>query len=223
MRRAHFWKFGVRLRGETVDSTSPQNFGGAFTFGGGPGAGFESISSIERYRRTLLFQRMGLSPAQSRALGGGATQFSVSAGTPALSARQFDVGLFAGDDWRLRPNLTLSLGLRYEAQTNIGDRRDFAPRIGIAWAPRAGAGSRRPKTVLRAGFGMFYDRFSLSNTLTARRYNGIVQQQYVVTNPDFFPAIPLTSSLGAFQSTQIIREVSSALRAPYIMQSAVSV
>ena len=69
--------------------------------------------------------------------------------------------LFAGDDWKIRPNLTLSLGLRYETQTNIHDWTDFAPRIGIAWAPGSGAGLARPKSVVRAGFGMFYDRFAL--------------------------------------------------------------
>lgn len=127
-----------------------------------------------------------------------------------------------GDDWRVRPNLTLSLGLRYETQTNIHDWRDVAPRVGIAWAPGAGGKNSRPKTVIRAGFGVFYDRFALSNTLTALRYNGVVQRQYVVANPDFFPTIPALSSLASFQPTQTIQQVSPTLRAPYIMQSAVS-
>ena len=67
--------------------------------------------------------------------GGGATQFSIAAGNPFLAASQVDVGAFVGDDWRVRPNVTLSLGLRYETQTNIHDWRDFAPRFGFAWAP----------------------------------------------------------------------------------------
>jgi hypothetical protein len=238
VRRAHFWKFGVRLRGEGVDTTSPQNFGGTFTFGGGTAPVLNAdnqpvldssgqplpapITSIERYRRTLLFQRLGFSPSQIRSLGGGATQFSINAGNPSLSASQWDVGVFVGDDWRVRPNFTLSYGLRYETQTNIGDRRNFAPRIGMAWAPGASARNSRPKMVVRAGFGIFYDRFSLSNTLASLRYNGIVQQQYVVTNPDFFPQIPPVSSLAGLQTTQTIQKISPALRAPYIMQSAVS-
>ncbi len=127
-----------------------------------------------------------------------------------------------GDDWRVRPNLTLSLGLRYETQTNIHDWREVAPRIGVAWAPRAGAKNSRPNTVIRAGFGVFYDRFALSNTLTALRYNGVVQQQFVVANPDFFPTIPPLASLAGFLPTQTIQRISPTLRAPYIMQSAVS-
>src|SRR4029077_12954809 len=107
------------------------------------------LTSIERYRRTLLFQQQGLSTAQIRALGGGATQFSIDAGMPALSVHQIDVGVFAGDDWRVRPNLTLSLGVRYETQANIHDWRDFAPRLAVAWAPGVSGKNTRAKTVLR--------------------------------------------------------------------------
>jgi hypothetical protein len=232
----HIWKFGVRLRGQTDNNTSPQNFNGVFTFSGGlapvldannqpvldslGNPALANISSIERYRRTLLFQKAGNPASQIRMLGGGASQYSVNAGIPGLSVHQFDLGVFAGDDRRVRPNLTMSLGIRYETQTNIHDWRDFAPRVAIAWAP-GGAKSRKPKTVLRAGFGMFYDRFGLSNTLAAERYNGLVQQQYVIANPDFFPTPP---SLAGFPASgQVIQQVSSILRAPYTMQSSLSV
>ena len=46
--------------------------------------------------------------------------------------QRLDVGLFATDDWRVRPNLTLSYGLRYENQTNISDSHDWSPRLSIA-------------------------------------------------------------------------------------------
>lgn len=235
----HFWRFGVRLRQDRFHSISPFNFAGAFTFAGGDAVVLplpnpvscalpaqptvSAITSIERYRRTLLFQALGCSTAQVRALGGGATQFSISAGDPSISASQLDAALFAGDDWRFSPNLTINLGLRYEAQNNIHDLRDLAPRLALAWAPRATAKTAKLKTVVRAGFGVFYDRFALGNTLTALRYNGIVQQRYVVTNPDFFPAIPSLSSLSAFQTTQTIQRISPTLRAPYVMQSAISI
>jgi len=235
-RRAHVWKFGVRLRGYTDDNVSPHNFNGTFIFGGGDAPVLDAnnkplldasgqpvianISSIERYRRTLVFQQLGFSGAQIRALGGGATQFSISAGIPALAVAQFDAGAFVGDDWRVRRNVTLSAGLRYETQTNIRDWTDFAPRIAIAWAPGSSARNSRPKTVLRAGFGTFYDRFALAYTLAAQRYNGVVQQQYVVANPDFFPNIPAPAGLQT--STQVIQQISSRLRAPYILQSSVS-
>jgi hypothetical protein len=155
-------------------------------------------------------------------LGGGATQFSIAAGMPGLAVHLVDVGVFAGDEWRVRPNVTVSLGLRYETQSNIHDWRDFAPRLAVAWAPGGGGKNAHGKTVLRAGFGMFYDRFALSNTLTADRYNGIVQQQYVATDPDFFPNVPAVGSLAGLQSAQVVEEIGSRMRAPYIVQSAVT-
>lgn len=235
---AHSWRFGVRLRGQTDDSVSPQNFNGTFTFGGGqlePVLDAQNreivdangqpeiapIASIERYRRTLLFQQLGDTPLQIRALGGGATQFSQSAGIAELGVHQVDAGFFAGEEWRVRPNLTLNLGLRYETQSNIHDWRDIAPRVALAWAP-GGTARKAGKTVLRAGFGVFYDRFALANTLAAERYNGEVQQQYVVTDPDFFPNLPTPAMLAGFGSAQTVQEIDSHLRAPYILQSALT-
>ncbi len=52
---------------------------------------------------------------------------------------------------------------------------------------------RDAPTVIRGGFGMFYDRFSEQNVLIAQRYNGINQQQFVIINPDTYPAIPSES------------------------------
>jgi carboxypeptidase family protein len=226
---AHTWRFGIRARRQALDSVSPQNFNGIFIFGGGDAPVLDAnnqivldssgqpviqkIDSIERYRRTLL----GLSRLQ----GGGATQFNIATGAPGLGVDQFDVGLFVGDDWRLRPSLTLNLGVRYETQTNVHDLRDFAPRVGFAWAPGARSPKSQAKTVVRGGFGMFYDRFSINNTLAADRYNGIVQQQYVVTNPDFFPNLPSPSVLAGFQST-VIQRISPVLRAPYTMQASLT-
>jgi hypothetical protein len=226
----HAFRFGVRLRGQTDDNVAPVNFNGTYTFGGGTGPALdasnqaiagqmEQVSSIERYRRTLLFEQLGYTPAQIRALGGGATQFSIAAGNPEASVGQFDMGLFAGDTWRMRQNLTISYGVRYETQTNIHDLRDIAPRFSFAWSPKTKSHKRM---VLRAGFGTFYDRFALANTLTADRFNGAVQQQYVVTNPDTFPLIPSISSLSANRAGQSVEEIDSHVRAPYIMQSAVT-
>jgi len=231
-KKTHTIKFGVRLRGQTDNNTSPTNFGGTFTFAGGlapqldsnnqPIAGTDvQITSIERYRRTLLFQGLGYTPSQIEALGGEPSQFSISAGNPNLALHQMDAGLFAGDDWKLRPNFTLSLGLRYEMQTNISDHADFAPRIGFAFSP-GGANNPKPKTVIRGGFGMFYDRFALANTLTADRFNGTVEQSYVVTNPLFYPNIPSIASLAGSLAPQVIYEKDSNLHAPYLMQSAVT-
>ncbi len=242
---AHTWRFGARLRAVSIKDTSEQNFNGTYVFGGAyapildannqptvPGVtcnpavqtpGCTTITSLEQYRRTLLFGQMGMPPAEIRALGGGATQFSINTGDPLVYVGGADIGLFAGDDWKVKPNLTLSLGLRYETQENIRDRGDFAPRVAFAWAPGGSAKNATPGLVIRGGFGMFYDRFSEQNVLIAQRYNGINQQQFIVVNPDTYPAIPSESMLEGSQTPQIIHTISSSLRAPYLMQSSIGV
>jgi hypothetical protein len=65
-------------------------------------------------------------------------------------------GIFAQDDYRLRPNLTLGFGLRYERETVLDDNNNFGPRFAVAWNPFKG-----DKTVIRFGGGIFYNRVLL--------------------------------------------------------------
>jgi hypothetical protein len=230
---AHSWKFGVRVRAVSINNISPSNFGGTFIFTGGYGplsagvtcdqsdpnpADCINLTSIQRYQYALA----GLP-------GGVPSQFTISGGTPLVNVNQVDAGLFVGDDWRVRPNLTLSLGLRYEIQTNVNDPHDWAPRFGFAWAPGQSKTNPRPKTVFRGGFGIFYDRFSEQNVEAAERfgYGASLVQQYTVTNPNFFPNVPPISQLEQMALTspvaQSTYEIDKNLRAPYILQSAITV
>ncbi len=201
---AHGLKFGLRLRAITVDDTSPENFGGTWFF-----------DSLAQYDAAELNARNGQP--------GVAAQFTMTTGTARSSISRIDIAPFIQDDWRVRPNLTLSLGLRYETQTNIHDWRDIAPRIGFAWSPDGGS-KGNGKTVVRGGFGIFYDRFSSDLTLEAARYDGITQRSFVVMNPGFYPTIPTIAQLENSSTGQgWIFKVQPGLRAPRTMQSALGV
>ncbi len=245
----HSLKFGGRLRHINILDISPNNFGGTFTFAGGfapqlnasnqvvTGADGQPvlvpITSIERYRRTLLFQQQGLAANAIRALGGGATQFQIAGGNPEASVSQFDFGAFVQDDWRVRPDFTLSLGLRYETQSNISSSLNLAPRIAFAWSPGASANQRQAQTVIRGGFGIFYDRIGESLTLNANRFNGINQQQFLVTDPailnlaqftlDGVTNAPSAETLTGFAIPQTTRRIAEDLQAPYTIQSSLSI
>jgi hypothetical protein len=227
----HTLHVGGRIRQSFNNDISVNNFGGAFSFQGGTGPQLDAnnqpiagtsmdLTALERYRRTLLFEQAGLSRPAIRALGGGASQFTLSAGIPGINVNQFDMGLFYNDDWRARQNLTISYGVRYETQTNIHDYTDFAPRLGIAWGVR-GTAAKPAKTVVRAGFGIFYDRIADSVTLGADRFNGVTQQSFFLLNPDFFPIIPSLGSLTGTQGPQQLQLKYSGLRAPRQYQASV--
>ena len=100
---------------------------------------------------------------------------------PTFSARVTDLGLYVEDDWKLKPNLTITYGFRYETQNVIHSNHDLTPRLQVSYGiPRHGGD---PVTVVHAGFGIFYDRFGLDNVLTTRQLNGTNQFQTVSQNP----------------------------------------
>ncbi len=142
----HFVRLGGRLRSTSDTDTTTANSNGTFTY---TSINDYATNNLANYQVTNIVQ-------------------------PTVSARSTDLGLYAEDDWKIRPNLTFSYGLRYETQNFIRDHKDFAPRVSVAY----GVGKR---TVIRAGAGIFYDRFTLANQLSVARNNGINQQQYTLS------------------------------------------
>ena len=187
-------------------NSTTQGYNGTFTFG--------TINDYMAAKKALES-----CPAPCTAGVPGATQFSLTAGNPAARINYIDLGIYGEDSWRPRPNISLSLGLRFESQNYINDHADFAPRLGFAW----GIGkSKTPKAVLRAGFGVFYDRFMEQQILDAEHLNGLNQVQYLVTSPDFFPNVPLPSALAANSSSLPTKDlIDPDLHAPYTVQSAI--
>jgi carboxypeptidase family protein len=188
----HLIKFGGRLRVSTDSNSSNENFNGTFTF-----------SSL------AVFEANGLP-----------SQFAITTGRPTSDVTLADGGFYVLDDWRVRSNMTLSYGLRFETQDDIHDHGDWAPRLALAWG--LARGKNQPKTVLRVGSGLFYDRFPSGLVLQAERLNGVTQQQTLVVDPSTFPNIPPLSGPGVTVSPTIY-QVSSSLRAPQTWQSAASV
>lgn len=175
---------------------------------------------------TASFNGQFMFPSFAAFQAGTPTQLTITTGTPAATAHYYDFEPYFQDDWRARPNLTLSFGLRFETQNYIHDRGDWAPRFGFAWG--VGGRSGPPKLVIRGGSGIFYDRFQIDQILQATHLNGTAQTEYVITNPTCYPGLdqPLTvpiSSCGAPGSIiSTVYQVSPQLHAPGTLQSAIS-
>jgi Carboxypeptidase regulatory-like domain len=195
----HTIKFGGRFRVTQATDSSTSGFNGTFVF-----PGFSAYTSAAP------------------------SQLTITTGSPVASLTYFDAEPYIQDDWRVKPNITLSLGLRFEAQNNIQDHNDWAPRLGFAWG--VGGRNSAPKVVIRGGSGIFYDRFQVTPLLQAQHLNGIAQQEQVITNPTCYPGrldapitVPISGCGTPSTIASSIYQIDPRLRAPGTLQSAVSV
>jgi hypothetical protein len=133
----------------------------------------------------------------------------------------FDAALFYQDDWKVNRKFTFDYGLRFEGQNRIRDHANWGPRIGFAYALDGGH-NRPPKTVIRAGYGWFFNRFSNSNVIQAIHQNGQNQQQIVYANPTYIPGKP-PSGNGTVSPRSATYSISPDLKAALDMQGAVGV
>jgi hypothetical protein len=109
------------------------------------------------------------------------------------------LGAFAQDEIRVRPNLTLALGVRYDWQNYFHDNNNVAPRASIAFSP-----SESGRTVVRAGVGVFYDRSGPGPIQDALKYDGTHLLRYVVNDPGYPSPFPPGATLAA-QPLSIVR------------------
>ena len=203
--KKNFIRFGGRLRTNREATSPEQNTNGSFMFDG------------------LQFGGTGTNNSYQTGIP---SQFSlIVINKPSLEYSVTDVGLYAESDWKPFQNFTLSYGLRYEAQNHIKDHHDFAPRVSLAYGLFGGKSA--PKTVVRAGFGMFYDRFTGTYILNLLRFNGTNEFAYTLSG-DQVPTTctPTSTDLqvdclkNVTPASQQTYETAPALRTPYITQFA---
>jgi Carboxypeptidase regulatory-like domain len=186
----HHFAFGTDSRRTELNSALPRNSRPLFVFGGSP---FLNVDVNTTTGATSNFRVQGfIDPTTLAAAAAPTSVFQTTGGDSAINLRYYQLDFFGQDEWRVRRNLSLSLGLRYEyntpprevnrrierdfnspdlsaplvsglrsfinGRTEIfdPDRNNIAPRVGFAYAPNL-FGLDRP-TVIRVGYGIFYDQ-----------------------------------------------------------------
>jgi hypothetical protein len=151
VRGIHSMRAGVQFDGGSYHSDDSTNYYGTYTF-----------TSEETY------------------LAGLPRSFTQRIGDPNIDYKNVQAGLYLQDDIRVRKNLTLSPGVRYEAQTHLSDYNNFGPRVGVTWSPgKAGA------MTVRGSAGIFYDWLSSGTYEQTLRVDPTRQQEINIQNPSF--------------------------------------
>jgi hypothetical protein len=132
-------------------------------------------------------------------------------GTSQLVYWQKEVGLFVQDEMRVRPGLSIALGLRYDWQNYISNPKNFAPRLSFAFAP-----GKSRKVVFRGGAGIFYETTGQAAIADMLRFNGQTLQQIVLSNPSY--PNPFTAGGVAQTLPSSIVRFAPDLRLPYNLQ-----
>ncbi len=233
--KTHSINVGGRLRFARDANTASSSFNGTFTFGGNRCTTGDTTcvttSPAQAYGNTILGLGTGQTWTQIHANGGGPSQLNLVYGNPNTTVSLTDVGLYYQDDWRARQNLTISYGVRWESQTSINDKDDWAPRFSFAYG--ISKGGKPAKTVIRGGYGFFYDRFPIAELLQERRLNANAnspQAEAVIEDPTCYSATSITESdltgcsqAGSESSKTAVYQIAPNLHAPVTQQAGIGI
>jgi carboxypeptidase family protein/TonB-dependent receptor-like protein len=162
VRGIHSVRTGLQLDGGSYHSTDSQNYLGTYTF-----------ESLDMFR------------------AGKPRSYTIRTGDPNIAYKNLQAALYLQDDIRVRKNLTLSPGIRYEAQTHLSDVNNFGPRFGVTWSP-----GKSGKTSLRASAGIFYDWLFSNIYEQTLRVDGFRQRELNIP----FPTYPLQDLSGGISN-----------------------
>jgi Carboxypeptidase regulatory-like domain/TonB dependent receptor len=151
VRGINSWRTGIQLDGGHYRSDDATNYLGTFTF-----------TDIDAYN------------------AGTPAFFTRRIGDPLIEYWNVQAGVYLQDDIRVRKNLTLSPGVRYELQTHLNDYNNFGPRFGVTWAP-----FKSGRTSVRVGGGVFYDWLSTGTYEQTLRVDGVRQQEINIADPSY--------------------------------------
>lgn len=163
VRGIHSVRAGVNLNGGRYKTDESSNYIGTYTF--------ESEEDFAARRPRNFTRRIG---------------------DPNILYWNLQAAFYLQDDVRVSKNLTLSPGLRYEAQTHLNDIWNFGPRFGFTWAP-----FKNGKTTLRASWGLFYDWLAANTFEQTLRVDGRRQQELNIP----FPSYPDAGSIGVVSAS----------------------
>jgi hypothetical protein len=179
----HTLRFGFAARPRFFDAFNATNFGGTFAF-----------SSLSDFTASKPYV------------------FTQNRGNPGVSYHQIEYSSFIQDEMRLRRSLSLSLGARYEFQSNLAYHKNVAPRVALSFAPGRG------ETVIRAGAGLFYDRLPPVMQQQSLLYDGIHGSQIMKRNPGY----PVPFPPGQIPPPSVIH-ISPGVRTPCLFQADLSI